>query len=349
MNPTTAIQRFVNLSDRDKMQRISAMIRFAEQKLKRQFPFLSRQNLIGALVFLSAIAGMIFNGYLYYKEVIPAWLCVVGNAVWASLLHELEHDLIHQLYFRTRPLVQNLMMAGIWLFRGNLISPWYRKFIHLVHHRESGQKEDIEERLIGNGLPWGFKRFMIMLDPILAPLQFKNLMKLPHFKLKDVLQATFPIYLIFNTIWVSFLVLLIIRAYALMTGLYVEPPFASWYVALVEFMMVVYIAPNFIRQASLSIVSSNCHYYGDIPKSNVITQTQILQPWFLAPLQLFCFNFGSTHCIHHFVVNQPFYIRQLVAPLAHAAMRRYGVRFNDIGTFQRGNRYESEQINKNHS
>ena len=57
------------------------------------------------------------------------------------------------------------------------------------------------------------------------------------------------------------------------------------------------------------------------------------------PLQLFCFNFGSTHAIHHFVVREPFYIRQMTAPAAHAVMREMGVRFNDFGTFRRANRY----------
>jgi hypothetical protein len=41
----------------------------------------------------------------------------------------------------------------------------------------------------------------------------------------------------------------------------------------------------------------------------VIQQTQVLNPWWMLPFQLFCFNFGSTHAIHHFVVRDPFYIR----------------------------------------
>jgi hypothetical protein len=59
----------------------------------------------------------------------------------------------------------------------------------------------------------------------------------------------------------------------------------------------------------------------------------------MLPFQLFCFNFGSTHAIHHFVVRDPFYIRQLTARTAHAALREVGVRFNDVGTFRRANRW----------
>ena len=61
-------------------------------------------------------------------------------------------------------------------------------------------------------------------------------------------------------------------------------------------------APNVLRVFCLHFVSSNMHYYGDVEPGNVIQQTQVLNPWWLWPLQAFCFNFGSSHAIHHFVV-----------------------------------------------
>jgi len=60
-------------------------------------------------------------------------------------------------------------------------------------------------------------------------------------------------------------------------------------------------------------------------------------------MQAFCFNFGSTHGIHHFVVKEPFYIRQMTTKVAHKVMAEMGVRFNDLGTFTRANRYEREE------
>jgi fatty acid desaturase len=274
----------------------------------------------------------------------PAWMCFILNAFCTSFLHELEHDLIHQLYFRTKPIVQNVFMGLIWLFRGNLISPWYRKLIHLLHHRESGQTEDIEERLIGNGEKWGFKRLLLTLDPGMSLLQFATFKKqLPQlFSIKQILFATFPIFILFNIIWFSFLTHQGWRIINLIHE--VIPPFPVWYINLVNILMVVYIGPNILRQMSLSLISPSCHYYGDVTKGNILQQTQVLQPWYLIPFQLFCFNFGSTHIIHHFVVNQPFYVRQMVAPLAHAAMRKYGIRFNDIQTFFRANRYSLNAI-----
>ena len=106
----------------------------------------------------------------------------------------------------------------------------------------------------------------------------------------------------------------------------------------VSFLTVVWIGPNVLRVACLHFISSNMHYYGDVEDGNVVEQTQVLNRWWLVPIQLFCANFGSTHGIHHFVPNDPFYVRQLTAKTAHPAMRNNGVRFNDLGTFRRANR-----------
>jgi hypothetical protein len=105
-----------------------------------------------------------------------------------------------------------------------------------------------------------------------------------------------------------------------------------------QILTVVWIGPNVLRVACLHFITSNIHYYGDVEEGNVVEQTQVLNRWWLAPVQLFCANFGSTHGIHHFVPADPFYLRQMTAPVAHRAMRDNGVRFNDLGTFRRANR-----------
>jgi len=102
---------------------------------------------------------------------------------------------------------------------------------------------------------------------------------------------------------------------------------------------VILILPNVLRQTSLNIIASYSHYYGDIPKHNVYYQNQILNHWILYPLQLFCFNFGETHIIHHFVANQPFYIRQWLAPRAVEELEKQGIRKNDFDIVRRDNRY----------
>ena len=51
---------------------------------------------------------------------------------------------------------------------------------------------------------------------------------------------------------------------------------------------------------------------------------------------------GSTwRLFHHYVVEQPFYIRQLITSWVLPAMRKYGVRENDAGTFWRATRYRT--------
>jgi fatty acid desaturase len=342
--PVLEIQnKAVELSQKERIQRISSIIRFAEKRLRKRFPILNKQNFLGAFILMYSSIAVVINSVLYIKGYMPAWMCILLNAFCTSFLHEMEHDLIHCIYFRTKPLVQNLFMGVIWFFRGNLISPWYRKFIHLLHHRESGQVNDIEERLIGNGMKYDLKRLMLTLDTSLTWINFHTFVKqIKQFNLKQILFATFPMFIIFNIVWFSFLAH---QSWKIITVIHsFVPPFPEWYISLINVLMVIYVAPNMLRQFSLSLISSTCHYYGDFEKGDLFKQVQVLQPWFLAPLQLFCFNFGSTHVIHHFVVNQPFYLRQMVAPLAHAAMKKYGIRFNDLGTFLRNNRYETAAV-----
>jgi hypothetical protein len=73
------------------------------------------------------------------------------------------------------------------------------------------------------------------------------------------------------------------------------------------------------------------HYYGDVELGNVIQQTQVLTPWWMMPFQLFCFNFGSTHAIHHFVVKEPFYIRQMThqLPIKSCVIWEYGLTMSE--------------------
>jgi hypothetical protein len=98
-----------------------------------------------------------------------------------------------------------------------------------------------------------------------------------------------------------------------------------------------------LRSFSINFISSNMHYFGDIEDGNFVQQCQVLNSkWFIIP-HLFCFNFGSTHGIHHFVVRDPFYIRQMTAKKAHEVMRENGVRFNDLGTFKRANRWSASE------
>ncbi|HNM01895.1 MAG TPA: fatty acid desaturase [Leptospiraceae bacterium] len=335
------------LNETERVRKINRMIRYSDRKLKRKYPVLLNQDRIGMAIFLLSAGLMILTGFAYVQGIIPAFAAVIINAFLASLLHELEHDLIHSLYYK-ESWQEKLMMWGVWIFRGNTPSPFYRKKIHLLHHRESGQVTDIEEQMIGNGMQYGWKRFLVMFDQNLAfLLNAKQVAKTaPELKIKEMVKSAFPVsaaftfllhmIILFNSI--SYIQSVYYTDYAL-------PGYFGTVLTVLNIAGTAYIFPNVLRQACLQFISSNMHYFGDVSRGRegVLEQTQVLNSWILFPFHLFCFNFGSTHAIHHFTVNQPFYVRQMISSYAHGAMKKYGVRFNDFGTFRRANRYRLQE------
>jgi len=119
-----------------------------------------------------------------------------------------------------------------------------------------------------------------------------------------------------------------------------------WLWPWVRDIAVLLLLPNVLRQASLNLIASYCHYY-EIPQNNVFYQNQILDHWIFAPFNLFSFNFGQTHILHHFVTNQPFYIRQLISSKALPVLEENGIRRNDLNIFKNNNRYfDNETMEK---
>ena len=231
--------------------------------------------------------------------------------------------------------MHNLMMLVVWVMRPNTVNPWYRRGMHFLHHKVSGTEKDLEERLVGNGIAYGFMRYLVMFDGLIGMIARRAILRkdIDGFSVRRVLHAALPFATLYFATWYVFLGF---HAFdALMGANY--PLWLLNVMNVINFMVVVLIAPNFIRSGCLNFVTSAMHYYGGV--SSLIQQTQILKPWFFAPLHLFCCNFGSTHAIHHFVVGQPFYIRQMVAKVAHKVMVENGVRFNDLNTFQAANRW----------
>lgn len=275
---------------------------------------------------------MIVTSYLYITGFLVWYLTIPIMAILISFLHELEHDLIHDLYFKENKLIQNIMFAFIWISKINA-NPWWRKPMHLKHHKTSGQMDDIEERLIGLGLPLGLKRFLITISPLGSYLVIysvaqdsKKMKSLPGVDLIRASIVNLPVLLPGN-----------ICLLAILFPEYVSPVFytIAWNVCLLLYF------PNTLRQSSLQWVSTGCHYFGDIPRNNVFFQNQILNHWFFYPFQVFCFNFGATHIIHHYVTRQPFYLRQMVAAGVMDEFKKQGVRVNDLQIYQRAHRYYS--------
>lgn len=341
-----------------------AMLKIGDEFRARHPWLIQHQDRIGFAIFVFSCIAIVLNAFAYGAGSLPAWGAIVIAAFWMSILHELEHDLIHYMYYRKNPFMHHLMMAGVWLFRPSTISPWTRRSLHLHHHKVSGSAADLEERGITNGVPWSFKRLLMLGDHMLAiflrPLDTLRMTRdyvrsqepLSRQERKQLilqnLFAYFPLGVIHYALWHGWVVWHLFKWSATAVGY--APVLSETQLMLestVDFLAVVLLMPNVLRVFCLHFVSSNMHYYGDVEANNVIQQTQVWNRWWLAPLHLFCFNFGATHAIHHFVVRDTFYIRQMTAHRMYPLMREQGVRFNDFATFRRANRFgiaESEQM-----
>lgn len=322
---------------------IRQVVTAAGAALRQRHPWLRHQDAIGALILAVAWGGMLASGWAYLTGHLSAWFAIPLSAFFASLTHELEHDLIHCMYFRKKPWAHHLMLALCWLARPSTINPWVRRELHFEHHKFSGSERDREERGITNGERWGPARLLMLGDPTFSA--FWRIRRVPDPAIRRQLwkrffKIYFPLGTIHWSLWYVFLGTHAALALAALAGAGWTAP--AW-LPLLDAVIVVWIAPNVWRSFCLHFVSSNMHYYGDIDSSDVIQQTQILDRWWLLPLQTFCFNFGSTHAIHHFVVKEPFYVRQWTAREAHRVMLAMGVRRNDLGTFRRANRWQSRE------
>lgn len=317
---------------------IRDVIHAEEDRLRVKYPWLACQDLCGMGCFVGSLITMAAVAWLYLQGMLAWWAAIPLMAFPLSILHELEHDLIHDMYFRTQPWVQNVMFSVIWLSKLSL-NPWYRRDIHIKHHQVSGQEADIEERLIGLGLPSGLLRLFVTIHPMGALLLFPRIKRdVPEFQPWRLTLLSLPTYSIFFWTWEIFSGYVRVRnGWTLPYDPALLLPAEGW--TLARDLAVLWILPNVLRQSSLVLMSSYSHYYGDIPERDVFFQNQILNSWLVFPMQLFCFNFGETHIIHHYVINQTFYMRQMVSRAALAEMQRRGTRVNDLGTFVRANRW----------
>lgn len=323
------------LTAKQNINAIVTAIKAEEASLRARYPILKWQNGIAMVILMLSLCAFIGVAALYYVAVVPAWVCIILVALITSIAHELEHDLLHKQYFSQRPFVHNFMMLSVWLMRPNTVNPWYRRKIHLHHHKVSGTSQDLEERLVGNGIQSPFLRAVVILDGLLGLLiNSKRFSKeIRGFKFFRVFNAGAPLATAYFGILYG-----VIAYYALQFVMsFTLPTWGAELLAVAEFLMVVLILPNMLRSASLNLITSSMHYYGGV--TNVLEQTHVITSrWFL-PFQLFCFDFGRTHTIHHFVPNQPFYIRQVISHKIRPVMAKHGVRFDDLHSLRHANRY----------
>ncbi|WP_238281942.1 fatty acid desaturase [Yersinia wautersii] len=337
-------------SDSERSKKIRKAIVNYGKEIRLNYPILKYQDALGLGILIMVVAIMFFSSLFYINDYIPWWVCIIVNTLCISVAHEIEHDLIHNLYFKKNRIIHNLMMMIVWIVRPSSANPWVRRKIHLNHHQVSGTYDDLEERLLANGMRWGLFRLWMTSDFIVAVValiaQGKSLSE--RWSLfKKAFKAFFPFSFLHSIIVYVFIIFNLTNV----IGAWVKNPIYWSEMTLnimnfISFAMVIIMVPNIIWTFCLHFISSSMHYYGDNESGNIVQETQVLNPWWLWPFHLFCFNFGSTHSIHHFVVNEPFYIRQLSVPVAHKIMKEMGVRFNDFGSFRRANRWGNKDIVK---
>ena len=311
--------------DAARVRTANRAINLAEQQLRERHPWLRHQDALGLTLWLGALATWGALVALFLLGRLSPWLLVPLAALPLSILHELEHDLIHDLYFKARPALQNALFTGIWLAKGSL-NPWARGDIHLRHHRLSGQPGDVEERLIGLGLRSLPLRLLIAALPACAVVLLPSIRRdAPDWQV------------IRGSMWSG--PRQIQRVDLVFFGLPILLPIA-WYfgVPYARELYLCWIAPNALRHFCIVLMSSYSHYY-DIARHDVTQQNQILRHPLLWPFQVFCMDFGATHIIHHYVVTQPFYVRHLIRHAGWAAVEAAGARVNDGAIVRRANRW----------
>jgi hypothetical protein len=111
-------ERSLRQEDADRIAAIRGQLIEVGDRWRAAHPFLARhQDVIGLALFLVSTIGVLVDAAMYIEGTLPWWLCIPLTAFWLSILHEIEHDLIHSMYFRTNELVHNAMMFGVWFLR----------------------------------------------------------------------------------------------------------------------------------------------------------------------------------------------------------------------------------------
>ena len=320
---------------------ICSKIHQTERGLINKYPILDRsyRNTICTALLIGTTGIMYMCGDWYFSLLDngitwgPMVIIVVCIALSISILHEIEHDVIHNLYFKHSPWIQNAVFTLVWLAKFN-VNPWWRRKLHLHHHDKSGQTSDVEERLIGLGLPPGYTRIAITMHTS-ASLFISHMISFDT----DVLDL-YEMLLLSSPTFVTNFVLNILFLAHVFSIVSLPEPYLRWVVG----YHALCVLPNFIRQGCLVLMSNTCHYYGDIVESSIYYQNQILDHWSLIVFQLFCCNFGATHVIHHYVPHQTFYMRSLCyTDELKKTMIENGVRNNDMNVISRSNRYFSTE------
>ncbi|HEY0261972.1 MAG TPA: hypothetical protein VGB95_03030, partial [Chitinophagales bacterium] len=111
------MQNQTSIADEIKTKAIRKEVLAASREVRAKYPILKHQNAIGFAIFALSVGMIVLSAVFYLQGKIPAWAVILSVAFWTSILHEIEHDLIHYMYFKENPVIQNFMLLIGWLLR----------------------------------------------------------------------------------------------------------------------------------------------------------------------------------------------------------------------------------------
>jgi len=155
----------VSKEQRQNTRAVCKLIRESGATWEKRLPFLTWDTSFGLLLWCGCLGLMWWAASENYHGRLSAVALVLCSMLATSVLHEMEHDIIHSLWARHHDWLQHVFFLGIWVAKLGA-NPWFRKKLHLQHHTLSGQDDDAEERLIGLGLPMGIKRMAVTVHPM---------------------------------------------------------------------------------------------------------------------------------------------------------------------------------------
>lgn len=307
-------------------RKIRDLIAVEERHLLNVYPWLNNKykDVIAASFMGISISTQIVCFILHFNNRIGWCPALVLSTLALSTLHEIEHDLFHNMFFGTpKDYMHRVAMTALHVFKLH-VSPWWRRKFHLQHHAHSGHALDIEERLIGLGMPIGFKKLLVTMSPLCYIFACPDVMKdNPKFVwyeplMESKLQAVFgglPFFWLFSYF-----------GFVTLPDLFDQLLFSAFICTSLA---------SHVRHVCITVSTTCVHYYGNIEHGVVHEQVQVFEPMWLTPFQIGCWYFGSSHWVHHFVVMQPFWIRSMIAFRMNAKLRSGDIidakklRFND--------------------
>ena len=268
-----------------KARKIRAGVREVSRAFRQRHPWIDRfQDEIGLALLVGPALVMLGSGVAYARGLMPAWATILVIALACSIVHEIEHDLIHKMYYPRLRALQHLMFAVGWIMRPSAVNPWVRRHFHLEHHRISGTEADLEERWITLGEPWNWRRLVMTADGFLA-----TVLRLPYGRPRRAFKLWLKATLVYGPLpWLYHLALVAFLGLNLWSVLADTPPtFVAAWLPTVNLIGVIWLLPNILRTFCLHFVSSNVHYYGDVRPGDILRQTQVIDRWYFLPFQLF--------------------------------------------------------------